>query len=169
MDVGDDNMFFLKDDCLNYNVTINSFYNDMELKLCEVSKDDLNLIIKRATYLNKVFKSKRFENKPSAGYIKIMEMIHTNYRKNNPTKTPYSTTSITEKYILFMYSVDPNFELAIIYGSVFKSKQIVDGMKKMFGIYEPNLIKIEKFEIKNLLDKTKKEELDKIIEKKSYN
>ena len=52
MDVGDDNMFFLKDNCLNYNVTINFFYNDMELKLCEVSKDDLNLIIKKAEYLS---------------------------------------------------------------------------------------------------------------------
>lgn len=161
-------MTFFKDNYINYNVILNSFYKDLKLKLCEISKDDLNLIIKKATYLNKVFKSKRFENTPSAGYIKIMEMIHTNYRKNNPTKMPYSTTSITEKYILFMYSVDPNFELAIIYGSALKSNQIIDGMKKMFGIYEPNLIKIEKFVIKNLLDKTKKEELDKIIEKKSY-
>ena len=67
-----------------------------------------------------------------------------------------------------MYSVDPNFEATIIYGVENNTKSIKEKLTQKFGIYDPNLIKIEKFVITNFLNQKQKDEINEEIENRIF-
>ena len=73
-----------------------------------------------------------------------------------------------EKYILFMFSVDPTFEALKIYG---ETNHITEAKRKMcnfFGVYDSKLIKIEKEFIKLFLSEKEKQEINEEIEKRVF-
>lgn len=86
----------------------------------------------------------------------------------NRIKTNAKLTSDAERYILFMFSVDPNFEAAIIYASENHKKEIKKKMEERFGVFDPNLISIEKFYIKNFLSEKKRNEVKEEITKRIF-
>lgn len=96
--------------------------------------------------------------------MKIMEMITTSHGKNLNRKKKFWTSSKSEKFILFMYSVDPNFEALIIY----LSEYIKGKMKQKFGLYDPNLIKIEKEVLRQLLKTNEQNKINAEAEKRAF-
>lgn len=153
---------------MNQLVTMQSFYNVDKVSLKDIDEIKLIEIIEKSKKINKLFLDKSFKSCKTERYLRIMELIHMNHRKDIPTKTHYATTSIAEKYLLFMFSIDPNFEIAIIYGSEDRINDIKVKIREKFGVYDPYLIKIEKAVIKNLLSNERKNEIYEEIEKRAF-
>lgn len=74
----------------------------------------------------------------------------------------------TEKFILFMFSVDPNFEATKILGEYNRLNKIKLAMILNFGIYDKNLFTIEKFYIKHFFSEKEKEDINNEIEKRAF-
>ena len=74
----------------------------------------------------------------------------------------------TEKFILFMFSVDPNFEAIKILGEYNKLNDIKLAITLKFGIYDKNLFTIEKFYIKYFFSEKEKIEINDEIEKRAF-
>ena len=74
----------------------------------------------------------------------------------------------TEKFILFMFSVDPNFEATKILGEYNILNKIKLAMILNFGIYDKNLFTIEKFYIKHFFSEKEKEDINNEIEKRAF-
>lgn len=74
----------------------------------------------------------------------------------------------TEKYILFMFSIDPNFEAIKILGQYNKLSEIKLAMILNFGIYDKNLFTIEKFYIKHFFSEKEKEDINNEIQKRAF-
>ena len=74
----------------------------------------------------------------------------------------------TEKFILFMFSIDPNFEAIKILGEYNKLNEIKLAMILNFGIYDKNLFTIEKFYIKHFFSEKEKEDINNEIEKRAF-
>lgn len=147
---------------------IYTFYKDFNNDINNVSNIDINNIIEKSKTLNNLYNSQSFKPTKLQRYIKIMEYIHSNYRENFPTNSKFSTTSILEKMLLLVFSVDPEFEAFIIYSSENTIKEIKIKMEHKFGIYDKNLIKVEKFFIQNLLDIKKQNEIYEEIDKRAF-
>lgn len=152
----------------NKQLIMNSFYNVDKVSFKDINFKKLYDIINRAKYINKMFLNKDFRSYKSERYLKIMELIHTNYREGNPVKNEYATTSLSEKLLLFMFSIDPNFEAAIIYGSEDRTFDAKKQIEEKFGVYDINLIKIEKMVIKNFLSETKRNQIYEEIDKRAF-
>jgi len=152
----------------NKQLIMNSFYNVDKVSFKDINFKKLYDIINRSKYINKIFLNKNFRAYKSERYLKIMELIHTNYREGNPVKNEYATTSLAEKLLLFMFSIDPNFEAAIIYGSEDRTFDAKKQIEEKFGVYDINLIKIEKMVIKNFLSETKRNQIYEEIDKRAF-
>lgn len=146
----------------NYTLEVNSFYE-------RLSEADFNLLDSKkivklkisALELNKFYNNKfddmcRFEK-----YIKIMNKIKTNPKH-------YNVESLAERYILFMFSVDPTFEAIKIYGECNKINEVKNKSTQFFGLYDKRLISLEKFFVKNFLSSEMKKRIDKEIEERVY-
>lgn len=153
---------------MNQLVTMQSFYNVDKISLKDIDENKLLEIIERSKRINKLFLDQSFKSCKTERYLRIMELIHMNHRKDIPTKTHYATTSIAEKFLLFMFSIDPNFEIAIIHASEDRTIAIKKKIREKFGVYDPYLIKIEKAVIKKLLNKEKQKEIYEEIEKRAF-
>ncbi len=92
-------------------------------------------------------------------YISVMNRIKTNPKG-------YGITKSIEKYILFMLTVDPNFDAYIINETSNKKEEIYEKLINRFGLYDPLLIKVEKFYIDFFLGNTKKDQLKEKIASK---
>ena len=79
-----------------------------------------------------------------------------------------NTLNNTEKYILFMFSIDPNFEAVKILGQYNKLNEIKLAMILNFGIYDKNLFTIEKFYIKHFFSEKEKEDINNEIQKRAF-
>ena len=87
---------------------------------------------------------------------------------NNHINPNFVTTSMAEKLLLFMFSIDPNFEIAIIFGSEDRIYTAKEKIKEKFGIYDINLIKVEKLVIKNFLSEQKRNEINEEIDRRAF-
>lgn len=147
----------------NIITSINSFYKYLkEANFSKLTKEKIGELFETSKSFNKFFNRKDINILKSVRYEKI-----TNRIKMNPKL--FNTYEKSEMYLLFMFSVDPEFEAVKIYGEFNKLTDIKEKMEKKFGIYDPNLIKLEKFFIKYFMDKQKKEQIEKEIEDRVYN
>ena len=97
-------------------------------------------------------------------YVKLM-----NYIKRNPTKFGIDMNNkYAEMYILFMFAVDPSFEVAIITGECNRIHEIKNKMEDYLGIYYRNLIKLECFYLRHLATENKRKKINEEIDKRVF-
>jgi len=152
----------------NQLVTMQSFYNVDKINLKNIDDNKLLNLINQSKRINKLYLDETFRSCKSERYLRIMELINSNYRRNIPVNNHYATTSQEEKFLLFMFSIDPNFEIAIIHGSEDRTYDIRAKIREKFGVYDPYLIRIENAVIKKLLSNEKKNEIYEEIEKRTF-
>ena len=149
-------------------VTMRSFYDVNRIDISNIDNIKLQKIIKQAKKINQMFLNKQFRKNKDERYLRIMELIHSNYRENIPVNNEFATTSQAEKFLLFMFSIDQNFEIAIIHASEDRINDIKIKIREKFGVYDPCLVQIEKAVIKRLLSKEKQTEIYEEIEKRAF-
>lgn len=113
--------------------------------------------------LNRIFRDFNIYVELSAPqrYAKIANKIKTNPKG-------YGATNNSEMALLFMFSIDPNFEAAIIYGESNTTKEIKEKMMRHFGLYDSALIELEKHYINNFLGPKKTNEIEEEIDRRIY-
>ena len=77
--------------------------------------------------LNAFYKNNNIPYDKVSRYVKIMNRIKTNPKG-------YGVSSEAEKFLLFMFSVDPTFEAAKIHGECNKIEETKEKMQNYFGI-----------------------------------
>ena len=138
---------------------LDSFYSNLnDTNFIKINVDKLNQLKQDSKELNK------FYNNPYTHYLKKLRYIKT----MNRIKTNQELTEQAEKFILFMFSVDPEFEAFKIYSECNTTDEIKIKLIKKFDIVDKNLIKIEKFFIKNFLSEKKKKEIEKEIKERVF-
>jgi hypothetical protein len=146
-----------------------SFYNESKINFKDIDSEQLNRIIKNGKKINEVFKKNHFNLSKCDDYLRIMKLLNFNHRnEEHSTNNIYSNSTHAEKYLLLMFGVDPDFEAAIIYGSEDRTNIAKAKIREKIGIYDPNLLKIEKTFIKLLLDEQKRKEINDEIEKRAF-
>ena len=149
-------------------VTMKTFYSEEKVNFKDIDIFKLRDIINRAKKINKLYLNTDFKKNLGERYLIIMELINSNYRRNMPINNQYAAGSIVEKYLLFMFSVDPNFEAAIICGSEDRIYDIKRLIREKLGVYDPTLIKIENYVIKKFLSEKKRNEIQEEIERRAF-
>lgn len=152
----------------NQLVTMQAFYSVDKISLKNIDTDKLLNIIEQSKKINSLFLNEGFKSRKSERYLRIMELINSNYRSDIRVNNHYATTSQEEKFLLFMFSIDPNFEIAIIHGSEDRTYDIKTKIREKFGVYDPYLIRIERAVINKLLSNEKKNEIYEEIEKRAF-
>ena len=157
---------------MNAAVTMQAFYNTGKVTFKDIDLEKLTEIINKSKEINRLYSFEEFKKEKADRYLRIMEMINSNYRRINQDtyniNSNYVTTSMAEKFLLFMFSVDPNFEAAIIYGSEDRTIDAKAKLKEKFGVYDINLIKIEKLVIRKFLSEKKRNQINKEIERRAF-
>ena len=148
--------------------TMSAFYNVDKINFKNIDNNKLLSIIEISKRINRLYLDETFRANKVERYLRIMELIHSNYSRTREVKNHYATTSQEEKFLLFMFSIDPTFEIAIIHGSEDRISDIKSKIRDKFGVYDPYLIKIEKAVIKKLLSNEKKNEIYEEIEKRAF-
>lgn len=148
-------------DVFSKNIDVISFYKNFKKTKFE------GILAKKVIELKNISKklNNNYENNPEytkkSKYIRVMNKIKTNPKG-------YKITNDLEKYLLFMFSVDPEYNAIYMYASVNKIQDMKLEMIKKFGIYDPNLILIEKYYIKYILGPKKRKEIENKIEELSF-
>lgn len=125
------------------------------------NKLDENKILELKAIAPNLLEEEAITDSKLVNYVKKM-------RRLNKKTENYNINNDAEKYILFMFSVDPNFEAIKIYG---ETNHITETKRKMcnfFGAYDSKLIKIEKEFIKLFLSEKEKQEINEEIEKRVF-
>lgn len=147
---------------MSYKVDMDSFYRNLNgTKFKGLTKEKLIQLINTSKSLNGYYNNNNIPFNKVSKYVKIMNRI-----KINPKG--YGITSEAEKYLLFMFSVDPSFEAAKIHGECNKTEEVKNKMEIYFGIYDRRLIILENFFIKHFLSEKKRNEINEEIEKRVY-
>ena len=134
------------------NIIINFYKNIDNLNFNELSENKIiELYNIKDTLIEKT------SNYKIINYINKIKKLSKNNKFNE-----------TEKFILFMFSVDPNFEAIKILGEYNKLNEIKLAMILNFGIYDKNLFTIEKFYIKHFFSEKEKEDINNEIEKRAF-
>lgn len=149
-------------DYIDFNVDFNSFYQNF-------SNSNFSGITTKKLIELKCF-SKEFNNYWKSNldedirfkYITIMNKI-----KTAPFK--YRATNDAEKYLLFMFSIDPTFELFKIWNTHNTIEEIKNKAIGKFGLFDKNLFVLERFFIKNFLSAEKQAEIFEQINNDIYN
>ena len=146
-----------------YDLDIKAFY-----KYLKVEEFD-NLEKTRVEYLRDLGYS-IFVEKINNKYIDLPFFKKYTKLMNNLKMTPYlfGLTSNAEMYLLFMFSVDPNFNCLLISSEVNKIKELRSKMEKEFGVFDLNLIRIENVYLKKIMDKKEKEIIEEEIDRRSF-
>jgi len=156
----------------NASVTMQTFYNIDKVSFKDINEEKLLSIKNKAKKINKLYLFEGFRKEKADRYLRIMEMINCNYKRinsnDNNINAHYVTTSMAEKLLLFMFSVDPNFEAAIIYSSEDRTIDTKAKLKEKFGVYDINLIKIEKLVIRKFLSEKKRNQINEEIERRAF-
>jgi len=147
---------------INFNIDFNSFYkNFKDADFREITGRKLIELKCFSKQFNNYWRN-NLEEDIRYKYITIMNKI-----KTAPFK--YRATNEAEKFILFMYSVDPTFELFKIWGEYNTLEEIKENVLNKIGIYDKNLYLIEKLFIKNFLSADKQKEIYEEINDRIYN
>ena len=134
------------------NIIINFYKNIDNLNFNELSENKIiELYNIKDTLIEKT------SNYKIINYINKIKKLSKNNKFNE-----------TEKFILFMFSVDPNFEAVKILGEYNKFNEIKLAMIINFGIYDKNLFTIEKFYIKHFFSEKEKNDINNEIEKRAF-
>ena len=80
----------------------------------------------------------------------------------------YGVNGYEQIYFLFMFSVDPTFEALKIYAESNKIDEIKIKFFNRFGLFDKNLVLLEKFYIKNFALKKQKQEISEEITKRIF-
>ena len=134
------------------NIMINFYKNIDNLNINELNE-------KKITELYNI-KDSLLDKTSDHKIINYINKIKKLSKNNNFTET--------EKFILFMFSVDPNFEATKILGEYNGLNKIKLAMILNFGIYDKNLFTIEKFYIKNFFSEKEKQDINNEIEKRAF-
>lgn len=146
----------------NIKTDMDSFYKYLnECNFSEITLKKLMALIYNSKKLNKFYTDTQSELTITEKYIKVMNTV-----KTNP-KT-YGAETQAERYLLFMFAVDPTFEAAIIHASLNKTDEIKEEMFNKFGVYDSKLIMLEKYYIKRFLSEKKKENICEEINRRIY-
>lgn len=141
---------------------LNSFYNSFhDLEIEDINVDKINEIKQKSEELNYFYEGEFSNFSKGVRYVKVLNKIKTNPKK-------YNLTNSTEKLLMLMFAVDPSFEAIKIHNEFNKIDDARFDMEKYFGIFDKNLIKIELWYIKNLLDEESKKLLEEEIDKRVY-
>lgn len=144
------------------NLEMNSFYGYINITdFKSINKEKIENIKTNSKKINNYFMAKDGTSK-SLKYLKIMNKIKTCPKNFNISNDK------AEVYFLFMFSIDPTFEIAKIYLSENKIQEIKKQISNKFGIYDKNLIRLEKMFIEHFLEKEEKEILDNEIVERSF-
>ena len=151
--------------CYNYKSVINNFYINSKINFSILDEEKINLLKEKANHLNKSFENTKTTKIDR--YCKTIEKIQTAPKRKNEFNN-FSTDNDTEKILLFMFSVDPNFEVFYIYSTYNTSKDIKEEIIDKFGVYDPYLIKVEKLFIKKLLTQEEQNKINEEIERRVF-
>ena len=137
---------------------INDFYKDFDS--LNIKNIDSKTILKLKSLTPNLLEKEFITNNNFVNYIKKMKRLLRDEK--------YKEYTNTEKYILFMLSVDPNFEAFKIHGECDKINEIKFKMILYFGNYDFNLIKIENEFVKNFFTKEELNKLNNEIDKRVF-
>ena len=160
-----------------YYKTLENFYKKLDLSTFNITEERINELKEQSININKLFNNEKRGTKLNR-YITIVEKIHCNNRTNsiyNPSLRTYNKNSVyyptftyDEKYLLLMFSVDPNLEAAIISLSCNKVNEIKTQMVEKFGVFDLKLIRVEQHYIKYMLDSEKRKEIEEEVENRVF-
>ena len=146
----------------SYSLDINSFYENLSNTSFKGLDPKRILILKVfSKQLNEFYNNNAIRLNKVGRYVKIMNRI-----KSNPKG--YGVSSDAERYLLFMFSVDPNFEAAKIHGECDIINDAKAKMKMHFGLYDRKLILLENYFIKHFLSEEKRKEINEEIEIRAF-
>ncbi|MBQ2946281.1 MAG: hypothetical protein IJE04_00325 [Bacilli bacterium] len=138
---------------------VQEFYKDFKnINFKNVDNEKISILKKNALNL---LEQENITSNNFVNYIKKMKRLNINQKK-------YNVDCIEEKYILFMFSVDPTFEAVKIYGESNHVNDIKRKMKNVFELYDHRLISIEKEFIQYFLSENHKKEINEEIEKRVF-
>ncbi len=147
---------------LSFKTDIDSFYKNLNgANFKGINKEKLTQLLNISKTLNAFYNNENIHFNRISRYVKLMNRIKTNPKG-------YGISSEAEKFILFMFSVDPNFEAAKIFGECNKTEEIKEKMSIFFGIYDRRLIILENYFIKNFLSEKKRNEIQEEIQKRVF-
>ena len=146
----------------SYSLDINSFYENLSNTSFKGLDSKRILILKVfSKQLNEFYNNNAIRLNKVGRYVKIMNRI-----KSNPKG--YGVSSDAERYLLFMFSVDPNLEAAKIHGECDRINDAKTKMKMHFGLYDRKLILLENYFIKHFLSEEKRKEINEEIERSAF-
>lgn len=147
---------------ISYKVDIDSFYKNLKgTSFRGLTSKKLLELKAISNQLNAFYKNNNIPYDKVSRYVKIMNRIKTNPKG-------YGVSSEAEKFLLFMFSVDPTFEAAKIHGECNKIEETKEKMQNYFGIYDRRLIILENYFIKYFLSEEKRNEIQEEIEKRAF-
>ena len=148
--------------CFSYTADINDFYKNLKnTNFNELNQEKLEELKNNANNLPKLLKNPQLPSTKIGKYVKIMNSIKTNPKG-------FGVNNEAEKFIFFMFSVDPTFEAVKIYGESNKTDKVKEKMEKYFGVFDKRLIIVEKFFVKNFLSEKKRNEINEEIDKRAF-
>lgn len=141
---------------------INSFYSNLsKAHFTKLTAKKLLTLKYFSKELNKYFITPSNNLTKRVKYLKIMDKIKTNPKF-------WGIEDFAEQYILFMFSVDPNFEVAITFGEcnrIYEAKNLIENR---IGIFDYKLLKLEKYYIKNFMTETARKQIEEEIDKRAF-
>lgn len=143
-------------------IDINAFYQN--LKVIEVGKilpEKLEELQETSKNLNRFFTINHPGFSKIRKYAKIANRI-----KMNPKI--FKAYTALEQRLLLMYSVDPKLEAILIFEESNRIDQIKNNMIAKFGLYDPNLVKTEKWFIKHFLSEENKNKIQEEIDRRVF-
>ena len=154
--------YIIGEDGLFATLDVETFYKNLkDTRFNNINVGIILKLVSNSRGLNAYFNNENLKVHKSQRYVKVMNKIRSDFKS-------FNISSDAEKYLLFMFAVDPNFEAAKIYGQYNTVSEIRTKMYKKFGIYDRTLITIEKFFIKNFLSDKKRNEINDDITKRIY-
>ncbi|MBQ9071858.1 MAG: hypothetical protein IJY25_01715 [Bacilli bacterium] len=144
---------------------MNEFYSHLnEANFKGVTQKRLLYLKANSLILNKLLHNEHTGLYRNERYTKIMNKLRT-----RPEEFGINMDNrYAETYILFMFAVDPNFEVAIITGECNRIQEIKNKMVEYLGIYDRNLIKIESYYLRTLATEKKRHKINEEIDKRVF-
>jgi len=141
---------------------LESFYKSLgTLNFKNVTAEKILELKTYAAKFNEFLNNKSITYPKSLRYVKIANTIKTNPKG-------YGSTNKNETALLFMFSVDPNFEAFIIFEECNKISEAKNKMRNYFNLYDANLIKLESYYIKFFLGEESKQKINEEIDRRVY-